>query len=121
MNKITAVGRLVEDPKEFVSKDKDGVVVGFRFAIPGNFNKEQTSFVNVALFGKTAEIAIKYLHKGDLISLSGELKITSYTTKKGETRLDVSISADCIEMLAAPRARGNSKSEQLADAETFPF
>lgn len=121
MNKIVAVGRLVENPKEFETKDKGGSFVGFRFAIPGNFNKEQTSFVNVAVFGKTANIALDYLHKGDLISLSGELKITSYTTNKGEARLNVSISADCIEMLASPKERGNSKSEQLPDADSFPF
>ena len=121
MNKIVAVGRLVEDPEIVHVKDTNDTFSRFRFAIPGNFNKEQTSFVYVVAFGKTADIAKKYLHKGDMIALAGELKVTSYTTKKGEARLNVSISADYIEMLGSPKRKENLNEGEPVDTEELPF
>lgn len=121
MNKITAVGRLVEDPETIRTENTNGTFARFRFAIPGNFNREQTSFVYVTVFGKTADIATEYLHKGDLIALAGELKVTSYTTKKGEARLNVSISAEHIEMLGSPKRDRGLKDGTPVGAKELPF
>jgi single-strand DNA-binding protein len=47
---------------------------------------EDTQWHNIVMWGKTAEIADKYLKKGAEICVEGKLTSRSYETKEGEKR-----------------------------------
>lgn len=46
----------------------------------------ETQWHNLVAWGKTAEIAEKYLKKGNEVAVEGKLVSRSYTTKEGEKR-----------------------------------
>lgn len=65
-------------------------VANFRVAVNEKWKsdgekQEHTEWYNVKIFGKQAEIADKYLNKGDLVMLVGRLRTRSYD-KDGDTR-----------------------------------
>jgi len=48
--------------------------------------EDQACFIDVTLFGKTAEIASQYLHKGSLCMVEGELTQDNWTAQDGTKR-----------------------------------
>ncbi len=63
-----------------------------------------TAWHNLVIWGKTAEIAEKYTHKGDEIAIEGKLTYRSYTDKDGATKYVTEIIVNELLLL------GNSKS-----------
>ena len=47
---------------------------------------EETTFVDVTLWARTAEVASEYLGKGDSLLVEGRLKLDSWETSQGEKR-----------------------------------
>lgn len=60
---------------------------------------EDTQWHNVVLWGKTAEIAEKYLKKGMEICIEGKLTTRSYDGKDGEKRYITEVVASELVML----------------------
>lgn len=83
VNKWIGIGRLGADPevRTFDSGDK---VANFSIACSEQWKdkdgnkKENTDWINVAVFGKLAEIIEQYVKKGSLIYLEGKLQTRSY-------------------------------------------
>lgn len=75
MNNVNLVGRLVREPELKYGKDGKAIL---KTSIAVNRNKEQTDFINIVAFGKTAELIAEYHNKGDLIALSGAIWTGSY-------------------------------------------
>ena len=75
MNNVNLVGRLVRDPELKYGKDGKAIL---KSSIAVNRNKEQTDFINIVAFGKTAELIAEYHTKGDLIAISGAIWTGSY-------------------------------------------
>lgn len=95
VNKAIIVGRLGKDP-EVRSLDNGAKVASFSVATSEVFKdkntgekKENTEWHNIVLWRGLAEIADKYLNKGDLIHIEGKLKtrqwendgVKQYTTE----------------------------------------
>ena len=80
MNKFMGVGYLVSDFEYRNVGDK--IVANGAIAIKRRFAVEdKTDFINISIWGKPAEIAIKYTKKGDLIAIIGELQIEKKNEK----------------------------------------
>ena len=62
---------------------------------------ERTEWHNVILWRRLAEIAERYLHKGDKIFVEGELRYRTYTDKKGINHQYVEIWGSNLEMLTS--------------------
>ena len=75
MNNVNLVGRLVRGPELKYGKDGKAML---KTSIGVNRNKEQTDFINIVAFGKTAELIAEYHNKGDLIALSGAIWTGNY-------------------------------------------
>ena len=74
------VGYLVSDFEYRNVGDK--IVANGAIAIKRRFAVEdKTDFINISIWGKPAEIAIKYTKKGDLIAIIGELQIEKKNEK----------------------------------------
>jgi len=86
-NKVQLIGHLGMDP-EMKTFDNNQMA---RFSIATNekYKGEQvenTQWHNVVAWGKTAEIAQKYLSKGREVAIEGKLETRQYDDKDGNKR-----------------------------------
>lgn len=80
MNRVILMGRLVKDPT--ITTAQSGTQIArYTLAVERRFKKDgdQTAdFIGCVAFGKSAEFAEKYLHKGTKIALEGRIQTGSY-------------------------------------------
>ena len=75
MNNVNLIGRLTHEPTLKYGKDGKAIL---KNSIAVSRNKEQSDFINIVAFGKTAELISEYHEKGDLIAVSGAIWTGSY-------------------------------------------
>lgn len=112
VNKVILVGRLGKDP-EVRNLENGASVCNFTMATSESYKdkttgdkKEVTEWHNIVLWRGLADIAAKYLHKGDMIYVEGKLRTRSWE-KEGVTRYTTEIIGDNMTMLSTQRS-GNS-------------
>lgn len=89
MNKVILMGRLTRDPDVRYSQGETPMAIArYTLAVDRRFRREgndQTAdFISCVSFGKTAEFAERYYHKGTKICVSGRIQTGSYTNKDGQ-------------------------------------
>lgn len=85
MNSVNIIGRICNDMEvKYVGKKSDLAVTNINVAI--DCGEDDTVFVPVTAFGKTAEFIEDYMKKGQRIGLSGELRLDKWETEDGEKR-----------------------------------
>jgi len=88
MNKWIGMGRLVADPEIRYSQGENATCIArYRLAIDRRYGRteEQTAdFISCVAFGKNAEFADKYLHKGMKIAVTGRIQTGSYVNKDNQ-------------------------------------
>lgn len=90
------------------------------YTLPNGTNvPERTEWHNICLWRRLAEVAERYVHKGDKLYIEGELRYRSYTDKKGLTHKVAEIWATNMEMLT-PRSQSTAPSQQSTPATPFP-
>lgn len=85
MNNVSLIGRLTRDPEVRYTNDK--AVGRYTLAVDRRYHREgdaTADFINCVVFGKAAEWAEKYLHKGMKLAAVGRIQTGSYTNKDGE-------------------------------------
>jgi len=84
MNKAIISGNLGRDP-ELRFTQSGTAVCKFSVATTkrGKNGRSETTWHNIVVWGKPAEVAAKYLHKGRKVLLEGEMVHGEYTTKEG--------------------------------------
>jgi single-strand DNA-binding protein len=115
VNKVILVGRLGKEP-EVRNLDNGATVANFTMATSESYKdrttgekKEVTEWHNIVLWRGLAEIAQKYLHKGDLVFVEGKLRTRSWE-KDGVTRYTTEVVADNMTMLGSKSGGGGSSS-----------
>lgn len=87
MNKVILMGRLTRDPEISYSQNANNTCIArYTLAVDRRFKQEggqEADFLSCVVFGKGAEFAEKYLHKGIKIVVVGRLETGSYTNKDG--------------------------------------
>lgn len=80
MNEVILSGRLAKDPE--IRYTKDGTAAGnFTLAVDRRFKREgspEADFPRCTVWGRTAELAEKYLKKGTKIMITGRIQTGSY-------------------------------------------
>ena len=97
MIKLTAIGNIGSELEE---KTLDGgrLLVKFRLAAQHRSGKEtKTEWVNVAVFGKLAEICKQFLHKGSKVYVEGVPTVRGYKNKMEEIAASIDLVADIVE------------------------
>ncbi len=88
INKVFLAGNLTRDP-EMRYMPSGTPVTSFRIAINRRFRKktgeevEETCFIDVEAYGRTAEFCNEYLTKGRNVLIEGRLKFDSWETDAG--------------------------------------
>jgi len=117
VNKVILVGRLGKDP-EVRNLENGATVANFTMATSESYKdkttgekKEITEWHNIVLWRGLAEVAAKYLHKGDMIYVEGRLRTRSWE-KEGVTRYTTEIIGDNMTMLSTRRDGSGSDARQ---------
>lgn len=111
LNKVILMGNLVRDP-EIKQLSSGTAVVSFSLAVSEKYKKangemaDETSFLDVEMFGKRAELVHKFFTKGKPIIIEGKIKQRRWEDKDGSKKSKVSIMADTFEFL--PVAKSDS-------------
>ena len=66
--------------------------------------KQDTAFVDVTVWGRLAEIANEYVHKGDPVFIQGRLKTDMWDDKQtGKQRSKLVVVAENLQLLTKPQ------------------
>ncbi|MDR3347250.1 MAG: single-stranded DNA-binding protein [Helicobacteraceae bacterium] len=111
LNKVLLIGNLTRDVEIRYAQDlaiaKFGIAVNRRWK-----DKEETMFIDVDVFGRGAEIAHQYTHKGSKVLVEGRLVLDQWTDQSGQKRSKHKIAADNIQLLDSKSDSANSAAEQ---------
>ena len=119
VNKVILIGNLGDEPA--YRQTNSGTAVAnismvtneMRRNIETGQSTELAEWHRVVMWGKLAEIAHQWLHKGSQIYIEGKLRTRSYTDKQNIKRTITEIVADEMQML------GNKNSAGASNAESF--
>ena len=111
-NKIILAGNLSKDIEIRYSQGgaaiaNTAIATTRKFKGSDGTQKEETLFVDVTFFGRSAEVANQYLRKGSKVLLDGRLKLDQWTDKQGQKRSKHSVSVESMQMLDS-KADGQS-------------
>jgi len=124
-NQVVLIGRLTREAE--TSYANSGMAIAkFSLAVGEKYkDKENTSFFNCVLFGKTAENLITYLTKGKQVCVVGKLKQDRWE-KDGAKKSSVSIVVNSLQFLQNGKDEQKpSKQEEFApenfEEDDIPF
>lgn len=112
LNKVLLMGNLTTDPE--VKYTPKGTAVGdLRMAINDSYKtqdgtiKETVTYVDVEVWGRTAENCKQYLSKGRPVFVEGVLKLDQWE-QDGQKRSKLKVRADRVQFLGSPGGTGGS-------------
>jgi single-strand DNA-binding protein len=106
VNKVILLGRLGRDP-EIRNLENGATVANFSIATSEVYydrnkqKQEKTEWHRIVMWRRNAEIAEKYLKKGDLIYVEGKLRTRSFEDKDNNKRYITEIEVDQFQMLSS--------------------
>jgi single-strand DNA-binding protein len=116
MNQVFLTGNLGADPEIKFSSAGDPIAT---FNLAFRLSKERTGWIKIAAFGKTAEVAETYLHKGAKILLSATIDHNKWETEDGQQKSTIQLIANRIEFIKTD-GRGFENGSNH-DSEDPPF
>jgi single-strand DNA-binding protein len=87
MLNITAHGNIGKDP-ELKTVGQNQIA---SFSLAARTGKDETTWLNCTVWGKRAQTAAEYLHKGAKITIVGQGKLNSYTAQDGTERQSLNV------------------------------
>lgn len=109
-NRVILMGNLTRDPEiRYTSGGTAVCDIGLavndrRKGADGQWT-EETTFVDVTLWGRTAEVAGEYLGKGSPVLIEGRLKLDTWQTNDGQKRSKLHVVCERMQMVG-PRGGG---------------
>lgn len=125
MNNVVLIGRITRDVELKFIPSTGMAVAKFSLAVDRGLYGEKkqeaeakgqptADFINITVFGKTAESCANYLNKGNKCAVQGRISTGSYTTQTGEKRYSFEVIADKVEFLE-PKERQAKPQESFDD------
>lgn len=115
-NKTILVGNLTRDPQVKYTTGGTAVAeIGLAvsrqwFDKQANQKKEETTFVDITLWGRLAEIAGEYLAKGRPVLIEGRLQLDTWDDKEtGKKRSKLRVVGETMTMLGSKGDGGGSR------------
>ncbi|AWI34183.1 single-stranded DNA-binding protein [Helicobacter apodemus] len=122
-NKVILVGNLTRDvelrylPNQSALA-KLGLATNRRYKKQDGSQGEEVCFIDVNLFGRTAEVANQYLKKGSSVLIEGRLVLDTWMDNNGQKKSKHSITAESMQMLGGNSAKADANtSEVVVDNE----
>lgn len=104
VNKVILAGRLTRDPElrylpSGMAVCKLGLAVSRFYKSKDGEKREETMFINVTTWGKTAEYTNEYLRKGRPVLVEGQLRSNDFEDKSGQKRTVIEVNAERVQQL----------------------
>jgi single-strand DNA-binding protein len=105
LNKVMLMGNLTRDPEiKYTPKGTAvadiGLAVNRVYSTDQGERREETTFVDVELWGRQAEIAGEYLKKGRPVYIEGRLKLDTWDDKQtGQKRSKMRVVGETMQLL----------------------
>ena len=115
INKVILIGNVGKDP-EVRHLDSGVAVASFSLATSETYrNKDNqkvtnTEWHNIVVWRGLAEVAEKYVKKGNPLYIEGKIRTRSWDDKDGNKRYTTEIIADTMQMLGAKQSNEESAS-----------
>jgi len=105
-NKVILAGNLTRDVEVRYTPSgtaigSTGLAVNRKFKSATGEQKDETMFIDITFFGRTAEIANQYLRKGSKVLVDGRLKLDQWTAQDGSKRSKHTITVENLQMLGS--------------------
>jgi single-strand DNA-binding protein len=115
---VTIIGRLTRDPEQKIPASGNPYT---RMRIAWNNRKDDPGYIDATLFGKTGEVAAKYLTKGSQLCIAGgRLEWREYE-KDGVKHQAYSIVGGDLIMLGKNEQGTSSEKIEDASDDDIPF
>ena len=127
INKVILIGHVGNEPKVF--EKAETLIVQLSLATTekgytlqnGTQIPDRTDWHNIVLWRKVADIARKYVHKGDKIYIEGKLRTRSYDDEKsGQKKFVTEVVADVIELLTPKNQSQSPQVQQPQQVQQYP-
>lgn len=118
LNRTQLIGNIGADPKTITGKDGQ-TFVAVTIATNESFKKDDewqtsTQWHQLVLFGKQTNIA-EFLKKGSLVYVEGKLRTNQWTDNDGNTRENVNIVVNNIQLLAQSKSATEGSNQTASD------
>ena len=119
VNKVILIGNLGIDPEvrtleSGVKVARLSVATSESYTNREGVKVEQTEWHSITLWRQLAEVAEKYLSKGNKVYIEGKLRTRSYTDKEGIEKYTTEIIADNMQMLGGSGSDSGARSENTS-------
>ena len=135
MNNVVLIGRLTKDVELKYIQGTGTPVANFAIAVDREFTgkdgKKEVDFINIQVWGKSAENCSNYIGKGSLVGVQGSIRIDLYQNKEGENRKITRVNANRVQFLDTKRSEQENKAnanaleytgfQQIDDNDDIPF
>lgn len=115
LNKVLLLGNVTRDPEiRYTPKGSAvcdlGVAVNRAYTTDSGEKREEVTFVDVTLWGRTAEVASEYLKKGRPVFVEGRLQMDTWDDKQtGQKRTRLRVVAENMQLLGGrPQGGGDT-------------
>ncbi|NUQ63390.1 MAG: single-stranded DNA-binding protein [Pirellulales bacterium] len=103
-NRVVLLGNLTRDPElryipSGTAVTEIGLAVNDRRKNASGEWIDETTFVDITLWGRTAEVASEYLTKGAPVLIEGRLKLDTWETNDGQKRSKLRVVGERMQML----------------------
>ena len=115
LNKILLIGRLTKDP-ELRYTPSGTAVAKLRMAVNHTYRvkeekKQEVLYIDVSVFGRSAETVKQYTTKGRELFIEGRLQQDEWTDKNNQKRISYGVVADRFQFLGSGSGRQTTGGE----------
>ena len=123
-NRVILLGNLTRDPElryipSGTAVAEIGLAVNDRKKNASGEWVEETTFVDVTLWARTAEVASEYLSKGSPVLIEGRLKFDSWENNEGQKRSKLRVVGERMQMLGSRGGGGGGKPQGGPPADQY--
>ncbi len=126
LNKVMLIGNLTRDPEvKYTPKGTAvtdiGLAINRVYSTDGGEKREETTFIDVTLWGRTAEVVNQYCKKGSPLFVEGRLQLDTWEDKQsGQKRSKLRVVGEGIQLLGAKGSGGGSQGGHSGGDEEAP-
>ena len=123
-NKVILLGNLTRDPEvrytpKGTAVTELGMAVNRVYTAENGEKREETTFVDVTLWGRTAEIAGEYLKKGRPVFIEGRLQLDTWDDKQsGQKRSKLKVVGEGLQLIGSRPGGGGGGGGGGGDEES---
>lgn len=118
------MGRLTRDPDVRYSQGEHSTAIArYTLAVDRRFKRDgeaSADFISCVCFGRSAEFAEKYFHKGLRITVSGRIQTGSYTNKDGDKVYTTDVFVEEQEFADSKGSSGSGGGQAVNQQESTP-